>query len=220
MIAVLSEVSQKPNAMSIRYLLSAQEGWTQRNVDLSALADRIEGFLRREDFSNIVRNGEPHSSFHRIEAKKTDIARTLSGTRRTVQIDIRGNPNEFTVSWEIFQYRSTAAKITMGGAGGAMLNTRFTNNFRNFLANSVNALSNNSRPSAATVQSQQLNPVIQQASSQQPSNLSPSQASQRQASPQDMTSEGRAARFCMQCGKKIPVQARFCTYCGAGQITV
>jgi zinc-ribbon domain len=79
--------------------LAKTEKFTGKNVDLERLATRIENYLRGEEFEIAFSKDpkEPESWFF-IQARKLSKARTLAGARRSLDIAIRGEPNNFEVT--------------------------------------------------------------------------------------------------------------------------
>ena len=79
--------------------MAKSEKFTGQQVDLERLATRIENFLREEKFEIAFSKdpNEPETWFF-IQARKLSAMRTIAGARRSLDITIRGDPNNFDVS--------------------------------------------------------------------------------------------------------------------------
>lgn len=75
------------------------ERYTSRNVDLERLATRIETYLQENKFEIAFSkdSSEPASWFF-IQARKAGALRTAAGVRRSTDITIRGQPDDFQVT--------------------------------------------------------------------------------------------------------------------------
>ncbi len=76
-----------------------KERFTGLNVDLERLATRIESYLQENEFEVAYSKDptEPASWFF-IQARKLGALRTIAGARRSLDITIKGLPNDFEVS--------------------------------------------------------------------------------------------------------------------------
>ncbi|MEM2760860.1 MAG: zinc ribbon domain-containing protein [Nitrososphaerales archaeon] len=79
--------------------MAKTERFTGLNVDLERLATRIETYLQENNFE-IAFSKDPTepSSWYFIQARKAGALRTVAGARRSTDIAIRGEPNNFEVS--------------------------------------------------------------------------------------------------------------------------
>ncbi|WP_148680760.1 zinc ribbon domain-containing protein [Candidatus Nitrososphaera gargensis] len=79
--------------------MAKTERYTNLDVDLERLATRIETYLQENKFEVAFSkdSSEPASWFF-IQARKAGALRTAAGARRSTDITIRGEPNNFEVS--------------------------------------------------------------------------------------------------------------------------
>jgi hypothetical protein len=70
-----------------------------KNIDLERLATRIENYLTENKFEvGFARDVSGDSNTYLIQARKTGLLRTASGSRRSTDITMSGTPNSFEVS--------------------------------------------------------------------------------------------------------------------------
>ncbi|MEM2855757.1 MAG: zinc ribbon domain-containing protein [Candidatus Nitrosocaldaceae archaeon] len=79
--------------------MAKTEHFTNLNVDLERLATRIETYLQENEYEVAFSKDqtEPASWFF-IQARKLSALRTVAGARRSIDIIIRGSPNDFSVN--------------------------------------------------------------------------------------------------------------------------
>jgi hypothetical protein len=79
--------------------MARTEKYQGQNVDLARLANRIETYLENNDFDVAV-SKDPHGygNWFFIQAVKLGTFRTISGTRQSTDITIRGDPNSLEVT--------------------------------------------------------------------------------------------------------------------------
>ena len=120
--------------------------FNSKNVDLKKLAKLIEKFFHGENFSEVGMLEDPNGSWYEVQARKTGILRTLTSTRKSLHVMIKGNPDSFAVHVGVGEWGSniTAAAlfnptVSLVGIG---LNRRFTGKLWNFVKDSVDSLEN------------------------------------------------------------------------------
>jgi hypothetical protein len=70
-----------------------------KNIDLERVATRIENYLTENKFEvGFARDVSGESHTYLIQARKAGMLRTASGSRRSTDITLSGNPNSFEVS--------------------------------------------------------------------------------------------------------------------------
>lgn len=118
--------------------------WKDKNVNLKSLADAICNFLGDDDFSEIKLFEDDSNSTLRVQARKKGIMRTLTSRRKSFNIVIEGNSNNFKVSIKGHMGRSMA----VGGLIAVGLNGRYQKKIWKFIENSIDALSDSTTPSS------------------------------------------------------------------------
>ena len=104
--------------------MAKSEKFTGQRVDLERLATRIENFLREEKFELAFSKdpNEPETWFF-IQARKLSAMRTIAGARRSLDITIRGDPNNFDVSMGSGEW---GKNVIIGGVTSGVLLTLLT----------------------------------------------------------------------------------------------
>ncbi len=70
-----------------------------KNIDLERFATRIENYLTENKFEvGFARDVSGESHTYLIQARKTGLLRTASGSRRSTDITISGTPNSFDIT--------------------------------------------------------------------------------------------------------------------------
>ena len=120
--------------------------FNDKNVDLKKLAKLIEKFFHSANFSEVGMLEDPNGSWYEIQARKTGILRTLTSSRKSLHVVIKGSPDSFAVHLGVGEWGSnlTAAAlfnpyVSLMGIG---LNRRFTGKLWNFINDSIDALEN------------------------------------------------------------------------------
>jgi len=95
--------------------------WQQRNIDLNVLSKGIEQFFAERQFETKL---ETTKHGQKIEAS----TRKILNTQLTITVDVKGNPNDFTVDFTtnpkkkgFFSSSMIAGYIASGMGGGAIL---------------------------------------------------------------------------------------------------
>jgi hypothetical protein len=133
--------------------------YSNRNVNLERLAQHIRFYLQENSFQIAVSGGgasnlsqtHPSSSFL-IQAIKKSALRSLTGTRRSTDIVIEGNPDDFTISVGTGEWGEnlvTSAPLMIFPPVGIAatlaklyLGKRFGDNLWQFIEEQINQLSN------------------------------------------------------------------------------
>jgi len=120
--------------------------FNNKNVDLKKLAKLIEKFFNGENFSEVDMMEDPNGSWYQVQAKKTGVFRTLTSTRKSLHIMIKGSPDSFAVHVGVGEWGANLAAaalfnptVSLMGIG---LNRRFTGKLWNFIKDSIDSLEN------------------------------------------------------------------------------
>ena len=117
-----------------------------KNVDLKKLAKLIEKFFNGENFSEVGMMEDPNGSWYQVQAKKTGVFRTLTSSRKSLHVMIKGSPDSFAVHVGVGEWGANLAAaalfnpyVSLMGIG---LNRRFTGKLWNFIKDSIDSLEN------------------------------------------------------------------------------
>ena len=72
--------------------------WSDKNVDLKKLGEKIKQFFYDDGFSEVVMYDDPNGGWYEIQARKTGAFRTVVSSRKAIHTIIKGNPNKFNIS--------------------------------------------------------------------------------------------------------------------------
>ena len=120
--------------------------WSDKNVDLKKLTQKIQQFFYDDGFSEVRLAEDPHGTWYEIQARKTGAFRTVVSSRKAIHTIIKGNPNKFNISVGTGEWGKNFAVSALftGGIGliGMGFNLKFTNKLWNFTKNAVMELEN------------------------------------------------------------------------------
>ena len=120
--------------------------FNDKNVDLKKLAKLIEKFFHSANFSEVGMLEDPNGSWYEVQARKTGILRTLTSSRKSLHVVIKGSPDSFAVHVGVGEWGSNiTAGVLFNPAVSLMgigLNRRFTGKLWNFIKDSVDSLEN------------------------------------------------------------------------------
>ena len=120
--------------------------WSDKNVDLKKLAEKIKQFFYDDGFSEVRTDVDPHGTWYQLQARKTGALRTIVSSRKAIHVIIKGAPNNFYVSVGTGEWGKNfaVAALFTGGIGliGMGFNLTFTNKLWNFVKDSVTELEN------------------------------------------------------------------------------
>ena len=165
-----------------------------RNVDLDKLAERIEGFLTIDGFTEIKSDKNPTDNWIEIQARKGGFGRTLVSSRKVVHIIITGTPNDFKITQGTGEWGKNIAASALipviGWAGlvGLGLNARFIGKLWGYVQEQVLDLRDTGNEKGGKPSTQKL---------------------------EDKTSESKNENsFCENCGNSLKPTTKFCGKCG------
>ena len=71
--------------------------WQNKNVDLKQVSEKIKKFFYANKFSEVQNFDDPGGSYIQIQAKKTGAFQSLTSQRKSIQVTIRGDANNFLI---------------------------------------------------------------------------------------------------------------------------
>jgi len=120
--------------------------FNNKNVDLKKLAKLIEKFFQGDNFSEVRLLEDPNGSWYEVQARKTGMLRTLTSSRKSLHVAIKGSPDSFAVHVGVGEWGANLAAaalfnptVSLMGMG---LNRRFTGKLWNFVKDSIDSLEN------------------------------------------------------------------------------
>lgn len=126
--------------------MGKENEWTNKNIDLSLLANEIERFFQNDGFHEVMVDKDPNGTWFDIQARKTGVLRTIVSSRKVIHVIIKGQPNSFKVTLAVGEWGKNIAVATLltGAIGftGVCLNVRFQNKLWNYIKSTVEKLEN------------------------------------------------------------------------------
>jgi len=120
--------------------------FNNKNIDLKKLAKLIEKFFQGDNFSEVRLLEDPNGSWYEVQARKTGMLRTLTSSRKSLHVAIKGSPDSFAVHVGVGEWGANLAAaalfnptVSLMGMG---LNRRFTGKLWNFVKDSIDSLEN------------------------------------------------------------------------------
>ena len=128
--------------------------WVGKSVALWQLADRVQTFLLDDKFTEIVRHGDSRmSTWQEVRGEKTDVLRTMCGSRKSIHVIIRGQPDDFIISIDTGEWgkNATAAMLTCGlGLAGIISTVRLARKLQYCVLRAVKDLEGSSVDTATS----------------------------------------------------------------------
>ncbi len=130
--------------------LGKEKTWKNKNVDIKSLAKQIEKFFQDEGYKDVMIVEDEAGNWYDVQAKKSGIASTLSGTRKAIHVLVEKNPTGFKVSMTLGEWGKNiaiaagTAFLTWGvsSAIGMAANAKFRKKLWNHIVESVRLLEN------------------------------------------------------------------------------
>lgn len=172
------------------------ERFTGFNVDLERLAIFIKDFCEREGFeTRMAKDSTAPPSWFQIQAHKKSFVRTATGTRRSLDVVIKGHPEDFEVAIGTGEWgknivaHALLGAVTLGGALlagglGTIMYKRVESKLWKKIKQEIEILRSSSKP--VTKVGHDPIPVV----------------------------DSRNVKFCVECGAELPRLAKFCEFCG------
>lgn len=179
-----------------------------RELEIGMLITRVRTYLEDKKFEVSIEYPSEYAPWWLVQASKGGKFRTISGTRRSTNIRIEGDPNDFEVQLgtgelgkNLLVSSSIAAVPTFGLAIPvsatvvATMGRRFTNDLWEHILQQIDLLSNNVVNVTSPTRNQ----------SEIYSNTSISMERQQPT---------YGYRYCGECGNSVSENMRFCSHCG------
>jgi len=135
--------------------LPRENEWLNKNVDLKLLVQRIEKFFREDGFTDVRVEEDQSGQWWEIKARKTDVVRTIVGSRKAIHVLVRGNPNKFEVIMDVGDWGKNvaAAALLSGGIGfiGVGLTAEFRHKLWERIKESVDSLTGTYQAAGAAI---------------------------------------------------------------------
>jgi len=124
--------------------MTKEESWKGKNVDLTKLTEEIEKFFKEDGFNQVQSFAE--GTYFQIQARKTGVMRTLTSSRKAIQIIIRGTPDNFHVSLSSGEWGKNVTSAVLFNPAvslmGMTMNASFSNKVWRYVHESVMTLEN------------------------------------------------------------------------------
>lgn len=143
--------------------MTKEGSWQGKNVDLKQLTEKIKKFFYSNKFSEVQNFEDPSGNYIQIQARKTGAFQTLTSQRKSIQIIIRGEPNNFlaTVSSGEWGKNITAGALLNPGVSliGMGFNASFNKKLWNFINDAVSSLENTNKQSITSTETKNETPL-------------------------------------------------------------
>ena len=180
-----------------------------RELDIGMLITRIRTYLEDKKFEVSIEYPSEYAPRWHVQASKTGKFRTISGTRRSTNISIEGDPNDFeiqlstgelgknlAVSSSIVAVPTFGLAIPVSATVVAAMGNRFTNDLWSHILQQIDLLSNN---------------VVDVSS---PTRNQPEERYFNTAMSMERQQPTYGNKYCGDCGNSVSENMRFCSHCG------
>ena len=163
--------------------------WTGKNVDLEKLTHKIADWFYEDGFPKVRKEVSSDKMTYTIQAQKGGVLRTLSSSRKVLTVIIRGEPNNFQISVGTGEWgKGIAVAVVLTGVVGAAglgLNIAYREKVWKTIKQIVHDLEN-------SVTDSSINSSVENSKN----------------------NSGGTSQFCIECGKTLLPNAKFCGKCG------
>ena len=120
--------------------------WQNKNVDLKQVSEKIKKFFYANKFSEVQNFDDPGGSYIQIQAKKTGAFQSLTSQRKSIQVTIRGDANNFLIAVSEGEWGKNLTYATLFNPGVSLIgmgrNASFNKKLWNFIKDTVESLEN------------------------------------------------------------------------------
>ena len=125
--------------------------WINRDIDLSLLVKEIEKFFHEKNFDvRVEKNND--ESMYQIQATKKGMLNTITSSRKSLDVIIKGNSNNFSIGINAGEWGKNIAIAALipyygwtVGLAGLGMNMYFKKNLWDFIKSTIKKLENNRR---------------------------------------------------------------------------
>ena len=137
--------------------------WQNKNVDLKQVSEKIKKFFYANKFSEVQNFDDPGGSYIQIQAKKTGAFQSLTSQRKSIQVTIRGDANNFLVAVSEGEWGKNLTYATLFNPGVSLIgmgrNASFNKKLWNFIKDTVDSLENSYKQSITSTETKMESPL-------------------------------------------------------------
>jgi hypothetical protein len=137
--------------------------WQNKNVDLKQLSEKIKKFFYANKFSEVQNFDDPSGSYIQIQARKTGRLQSLTSQRKSIQITIRGDANNFLIAVSEGEWGKNLTYATLFNPGVSLIgmgrNASFNKKLWNFIKDTVDSLENTYKQSITSTETKTESPL-------------------------------------------------------------
>jgi hypothetical protein len=137
--------------------------WQNKNVDLKQLSEKIKKFFYANKFSEVQNFDDPSGSYIQIQARKTGRLQSLTSQRKSIQITIRGDANNFLIAVSEGEWGKNLTYATLFNPGVSLIgmgrNASFNKKLWNFIKDTVESLENTYKQSITSTETKTESPL-------------------------------------------------------------
>ena len=137
--------------------------WQNKNVDLKQVSEKIKKFFYANKFSEVQNFDDPGGSYIQIQAKKTGAFQSLTSQRKSIQVTIRGDANNFLIAVSEGEWGKNLTYATLFNPGVSLIgmgrNASFNKKLWNFIKDTVDSLENTHKQSITSTETKTESPL-------------------------------------------------------------
>ena len=137
--------------------------WQNKNVDLTQVSEKIKKFFYANKFSEVQNFDDPGGSYIQIQAKKTGAFQSLTSQRKSIQVTIRGDANNFLVAVSEGEWGKNMTYAALFNPGVSLIgmgrNASFNKKLWNFIKDTIDSLENTYKQSITSTETKTESPL-------------------------------------------------------------
>jgi len=137
--------------------------WQNKNVDLKQLSEKIKKFFYANKFSEVQNFDDPGGSYIQIQARKTGALQSLTSQRKSIQVTIRGDANNFLIAVSEGEWGKNLTYAALFNPGVSLIgmgrNASFNKKLWNFIKETVDSLENTYKQSITSTETKTESPL-------------------------------------------------------------
>ena len=137
--------------------------WQNKNVDLKQVSEKIKKFFYANKFSEVQNFDDPAGSYIQIQAKKTGAFQSLTSQRKSIQVTIRGDANNFLIAVSEGEWGKNLTYAALFNPGVSLIgmgrNASFNKKLWNFIKDTIDSLENTYKQSITSTETKTESPL-------------------------------------------------------------
>lgn len=143
--------------------LGKEGTWQNKSVDLKQLSEKIKKFFYANKFSEVQNFDDPSGSYIQIQARKTGMMQSLTSQRKSIQVTIRGDANNFLIAVSEGEWGKNLTYAALFNPGVSLIgmgrNASFNKKLWNFIKDTVDSLENTYKQSITSTETKTESPL-------------------------------------------------------------